>query len=494
MAVAIDFDPAEFESWDPSTQVEVATRLEKMLEKPGQAWYCRRGRRCDGKPHEGYPYPHARGDQWPPLGVDWFTWMILSGRGAGKTRTGGEWCRKMSEKHPRIAGVGRRGTDIRSTMVEGESGLIRVCEIAGIDYTWEPSKREFTFQNGGKVYFYTAEEPDSLRGPQHHLAWLDEPAHMPLIDLVWDNLLLGLRLGDRPRVLITSTPTPIKWVKNLVKEDDTVVVRVSTYANIDNLAPTFRKNVIKKYEGTRLGRQELHGEIIEDVEGSLWNAELIVLAHQLVLEDFDGVPYDTYLGVPFERVIVAVDPAGTSTKRSDETGIIVVARIGRNFFVLDDLTGKYTPDGWAKKVVYAYQKWGADRVVAEKNYGGDMVRSNMKNQDENLPITLVTSRRGKAIRAEPIVGLYEQGRVHHVGGLPLLETEQTEWVPGVGDSPNRIDALVHGITNLMKAGGKGEVASAVGNRITQGAPGGISRQITPTRASSTSRKAGIYRP
>jgi phage terminase large subunit-like protein len=353
-------------------------------------------------------------------------------------------------------------------MVEGESGLIAVCEMAGLDYIWEPSKREFTFQNGGKVYFYTAEEPDSLRGPQHHLAWLDEPAHMPLIQEVWDNLLLGLRLGSRPCVLITSTPTPIKWVKETMKKDDTVVVRVSTYANIDNLAPTFRKTVIERYEGTRLGRQELHGEVIEDVEGALWDADMILAANDLDMDDFEGVPYNSYLGIAFERIVVAVDPAGTSTKRSDETGIVVVARWKKMFFVLEDLSGKYTPDGWAKKVIFAYEKWGADRVVAEKNYGGDMVKTNMLNQDENLPITLVTSRRGKEIRAEPIVGLYEQGRVKHIGDLSLLETEQLEWVPGVGDSPNRIDAEVHGITNLMKTSGKGEVSSSRGRRVANG--------------------------
>lgn len=482
----------EIEEWPAKVREELLDTLQRRVKDPPKAWYCKRGRVCDGKPHEGYPYAHARGDQWPPAGMDWFTWMILSGRGAGKTRTGSEWCRKMSKTHPRIAGVGRRGTDIRSTMVEGDSGLIRVCEMAGIDYIWEPSKREFTFQNGGKVYFYTAEEPDSLRGPQHHLAWLDEPAHMPLIQEVWDNLLLGLRLGMSPRVLITSTPTPIKWVKETMKEDDTVVVRVSTYVNIDNLAPTFQKKVISKYEGTRLGRQELHGEVIEEVEGALWNADLILKAHATDLEDYEGVPFSSYLGVDFERIVVAVDPAGSVSKRADETGIVVVARIGKTFFVLEDLTGKYSPDGWAKKVVKAYKKWGADRVVAEKNYGGDMVKSTLKNQDEDLPVTLVTSRRGKVLRAEPVVGLYEQGRVQHVGELQELETEQTEWVPGEGDSPNRIDATVHGITNLMKASGRGEVSSGRGKQIAVGALGrvqGVNPLLGPRPAA---RRTGIH--
>ena len=464
------FDLEEYEKWDPKTKAEVAEMLRTRMETKIRAWYCqpdgmKYGRHCDGKAHGAYDYPHARADQWPPPGKDWFVWAAISGRGSGKTRMANEWCRRMSDTHPRIAGIGRSGKDIRATMVEGESGLIAVCEAAGHSYLWEPSKREFTFHNGGKVYFYTAEEPDSLRGPQHHLAWLDEPAHMPLIDLVWDNLLFGMRLGQQPRILVTTTPLPKKWLKDLVKEKTTKVVRVSTYANIDNLAPTFAAKIISKYEGTRLGRQELHGEIIEDVEGALWNKEMILAANDIDDRDFDGLPFTGYKGMDFDRIVVSVDPAGTSTKKSDETGIIVVARIGGTFYVLDDLTGKYSPDEWAKKVVHAYKKWSADRIVAEKNYGGDMVAANMRNQDENLPITLVTSRRGKEIRAEPIVGLYEQNRVFHVGDLSLLETEQLEWVPGEGASPNRIDAEVHGLTNLMNKGGAAAVAAPTGKSI-----------------------------
>lgn len=457
-------DLEEFERWDPKTKAKVAAKLQARLEKPRKVWYCKKGRTCDGRPHDDIDYNHARSDQWPPPGVDWFTWLIMSGRGAGKTRTGSEFLRVMSKHHARIAAIGRRTFDIRATLVEGESGLIKTCENAGVEYLWEPSKREFTFTgNGSKVYFYSAEEPDSLRGPQNELAWLDEPAHMPLIEDVWSNLLLGLRLGPRPRILITSTPLPIPWLKTLIKRDDTHLVRVSTYANLDNLAESYRRTVIEQYEGTRLGRQELHGELIEDVEGALWSAEVLSLA-QMLPEDVTAEPNP--LDIEWERIVIGVDPAGTANPKSDETGIVVCALYKGLAYVLEDATDRYSPDGWAKKVVSLYRKWGADRVVAEKNYGGDMVAANLRNQDENLPITEVTSRRGKQLRAEPVVGRYEQGRVKHLPGLEKVETEMLEWVPGESPSPNRIDAVVHALTNLGGKGGPASIASARGKSLT----------------------------
>jgi phage terminase large subunit-like protein len=475
-----------FTTWDEQSQLKAAQMLKDLERDPPKVWYCLNGRKCGGSPHEGVPYNHARPDQWPPA-LMFFVWLIISGRGSGKTRTGSEFVRKKSNTSPRIAVIGRRISDIRNTLVEGESGLIRICERAKVGYLWEPSKRIFTFNNGSKALFYSGEEPDALRGPEHSDAWLDEPAHMALIEEVWSNLLLGLRLGKDPRVLCTSTPLPINWLKELIARPDTLTVRVSTYANLENLAPSFRQNVIDKYEGTRLGRQELHGEILEDVEGALWNTELIIAAQDYP-DDLRRM-LDVVLDVrdlPFDRVIVSVDPAGTSTKRSDETGIIVVGKLGKYFLVLDDLSGKYSPDGWAKKVVFAYEKWRADRVVAEKNYGGDMVRSNLSNQEENLPITLVTSRRGKAIRAEPVVALYEQGRVFHIGNLKELEDEQLRWVPGTGDSPNRIDAEVHGITELFGGSSEASVTSARGETIMPALPGvpnapGMQRNRIPGR-------------
>ena len=454
-----DFDPEVIKHWDPKTQLQAAKLLEKRLETPPQYWYCKNpGRRCDGEPHVGYNYKHARGDQWPPPGVDWFVWAMISGRGGGKTRSASEWVRKMSEHWPRIAGIGRRGTDIRATMVEGDSGLINVCERAGVGYEWKPSVKEFTFDNGSTVYFYSAEEPDALRGPQHFGAWLDEPAHMPLIDNVWDNLLFGLRLGVMPRVMVTTTPLPREWMKKIVKEPDTAVTKVSTYANLSNLSPMFKKVVIDKYEGTRLGQQELHGEILEDVEGALWTSEMVVSASRFDRDKLTGLPWSGYDGEDFHEIVVGVDPAGSSTQRSDETGIVVVARIRETYFVLEDLSGRYSPNQWAKKACGALKKWNASRIVAEKNYGGDMVRTTLKNEDPSVRVKLVTSRRGKLLRAEPIVLLYEQGRVLHVGALKDLEKQQTEWVPDESDSPDRIDAEVHAITHLMAKSSSGGVS------------------------------------
>ncbi len=480
----VTFNPSEYERWDAKTQAEVADALERRMSNPPQVWYCMRGRGCDGLPHDNIPYNHARTDQWPPGTRNWFIWLMRSGRGGGKTRSATEWARKMSERIPRMGAIGRRIPDIRNTMVEGESGLIRICEYARMDYDWKPSTRTFTFANGSKMFFYTAEEPDALRGPEHGLLWFDEPAHMPLIQEVWDNALMGLRLGKDPKVLCTTTPVPTAWMKGLLLRDDVVDVRVSTYANLDNLAPSYRRTVIDRYEGTRLGRQELHGEVIEDVEGALWNGEMMDLAR-----DVPESTADDLLANPgrFERIIVGVDPAGTANKRSDETGIVVVGRMGDDFYVLDDLTGKYSPDQWAKKVALAYDKWQANMVVAEKNYGGDMVKANLRNQDEYMHIKMVTSRRGKDIRAEPIVGLYEQGRFKHLGSLSALETEQLEWVPGVTASPNRVDALVHAALELSGR----SVEARVSSPRKMSSP---TSAITVPRARYSPRAGRVYRP
>lgn len=439
----------EYKKWDAKSQEILAARLEKALRQPPQAWYCDRGRSCDGKPHEGFPYKHARGDQWPPKGNDWFAWVLRSGRGAGKTTTGSNWVRKMSEKVARQALVGRRGTDVRGTMVEGPAGLIKICERAGVSYEWSPSKKEFTFANGGKALGYSAEEPDSLRGPEHGSAWMDEPAHMPLIKDVWDNLLFGLRTPDLPggaKVLLTSTPLPLKWLKELEKEPTTVVVRVSSDVNIENLDPQFRRNVLDKHRGTRLGRQEINGEILEDVVGALWIAEMIE-------DNRVEVSYED-----MERIVIGIDPSGTESKLRDETGIVVVGIMGDHLYVFDDLSGHYSPDGWAKAAWDAFDRYEADAIVAEKNYGGDMVRSVLLNARKDQghsstsdgSVQLVHSRRGKRLRAEPISGLYEQKRVHHVKPLLELEDQMLNWVPGVGDSPDRVDALVHAGTALNK--------------------------------------------
>lgn len=453
-------------NWTPKAKAEAMNQLRARTSKERRVWYCATpGRLCDGRPHKDYDYPHARADQWPPGDLDWFVWLLIGGRGSGKTRSGAEFIRRMSKSTGRVALIAPTSADVRDTMIEGDSGLISVCEKAGEKVKWEPSKRRLTFANGCIAGTFTAEEPDRLRGPQHGLAWLDEPAHMPLIDDVWDMMLLGLRLGNAPKIAMTTTPRPTKWLKARIKEETTRTVRVSTYANIDNLAPTFRKTVLDRYEGTRLGRQELHGEVLEDVEGALWQPEIILYAGP------DEMDWST-----MDRIVVSIDPAGTAGKRSDETGILVGGRRGTQAFVFEDRTGKYSPQGWSDAATGAYSKYSADAIVAEKNFGGDMVKttieSSLKLRNETAKIIVATASRSKAIRAEPIVALYEQKRIYHGPGLEKLEDEMLTWVPGEGDSPNRVDALVWLMTELMKPNGEVSIATPTGTSLRQRRPGG----------------------
>ena len=437
-----DEDPLEtWKRWSPAGQETAAELLRQAQDGKWRPFYCKRPG-CDGQPHPGEPgekdwaWNHARADQVPPPG-DWLTWLLRGGRGAGKTRTGAEWTHRMTAISPRIALVAPTGPDARDIMVEGESGILATSRPGKMPQ-WEPSKRRLTWPNGALGSIYSGEEPDRLRGPQHHNAWVDEPAHIDLIEQVWDNLLLGLRLGAHPRICATTTPKPSPWMRATINDPTTVSVQASTYLNLPNLSPVFRQTVMDRYEGTRKGRQELHGELIEDVEGSLWRSELI----ELFRVDEPGPDY-------FDRIVVSVDPAGTAAARSDETGIIVVAARDKQFYVLADASGRYSPETWAQKVVALYDTCLADKVVVEKNYGGDMVRSVLRAVSSALPVEEVTSRRGKALRAEPIEALYEQGRVHHIGLFNELEDQMTSWVPG-NPSPDRLDALVHGITALTR--------------------------------------------
>ena len=438
-------DPDAWRNWSPAAQ---AKALEMMKTRAVETWrpfYCPVVG-CDGKPHDEWQWNHARWDQHPPTDDDWVTWLLLSGRGSGKTRTGAEYTHRMTEITGRMAFVGATGPDARDIMIEGESGLMTIAP-PGMRPHFEPSKRRLTWPNGCVGTIFSAEEPDRLRGPEHGYAWVDEPAHFALIQEVWDNLMFGLRIGKRPRVVATSTPKPRPWVKELVKEPGTRVARASTYDNLDNLAPSFAERILRKYQGTRLGRQELYGEILEDVEGALWTWDLI---------EPDRVPHAPHL----QRVVVAVDPAGGAKKSNDETGIIVVGVANDHLYVLADRSGRFSPYGWAMAVDAAYDEFSADAVVAEDNYGGDMVISNLKSAGCTKRVIRVNSRRGKAIRAEPIVGVYEQHRAHHVGVFPELEEEQTTWQPYEDrDSPNRVDALVHGATNLLGRSTEATVAS-----------------------------------
>lgn len=437
-------DLDNFKNWKPEAQQRA---LELLREHESSSWrpfYCPNPT-CDGQPHDDWTWNHARADQRPPKwSADWLTLFLSGGRGSGKTRAGAEITHRVSERVPRIALVAATGPDLRDTMVEGVSGIIATSP-PGKKPLWEPSKKKLTWPNGCIAQGFSAEEPDRLRGPQSAFAWADEPAHFPLAQLVWDNMLFGLRVKEtidgkpfKPKVVATSTPKPTRFVKDLIAEDSTVVHRVSTFANLDNLADTFKAVILDRYEGTRLGRQELHGEVLEDVEGALWSWDMF--------QWIEEAPQLT-------TIVVGVDPAGTANPKSDETGIVTVGIDNmKNLYVLSDDSGRYSPEGWGSRTNAAYESFSADRIVPEKNYGQDMVTFVLENSGfTGANIKGVQSRRGKAIRAEPIVALYEKGRVFHVGrrgDLGTLEEELTTWVPGEGESPNRLDALVHACTNL----------------------------------------------
>lgn len=400
----------------------------------------------------------ARAEQKEPLG-DWRVWLVLAGRGFGKTRTGGEWIRKQVEQGlaRRIALVARTASDARDVMVEGESGILAVSH-PGFRPHYEPSKRRVTWYNeNGTVRAvatcFSAEEPKLLRGPQHDAAWCDELAAWPEKE-AWDNLMLGLRMGIRPRCVVTTTPKPTILLRDLLARKSTVKTGGSTFDNLDNLAPGFIEDVLDRYEGTHLGRQELYAELLDEAEGALWRRAWIESARWAT--DEKGEPVDH---PDLDALVVAVDPAGTAKPTSSETGIVVVGRAqvtegGKtlpHFFVLEDRSGRYTPDGWARLATGAYYDFEADCVVGEKNNGGDMVETTVVHVDDTVPFEEVWASRGKAPRATPVAALYQQGRVHHVGLYRDLEDQLCQWEPGKKGqaSPDRLDALVWGVSFMM---------------------------------------------
>lgn len=378
----------------------------------------------------------ARPDQLPPPGA-WSTWLILAGRGWGKTRTGAEWVRHMATtgRAGRIALVARTASDVRDVVVEGESGILRISP-PGERPEWNSSRRRLTWPNGAIATTYSADEPDQLRGPQHDAAWLDELASWRYPE-AFDQLRFGLRLGEHPRVVVTTTPRPTPLVTGLIRAPGTVVTRGRTRDNAVNLAAGVVADLERRYAGTRLGRQELDGEILTDAPGALWKWSSIEAAR------VETAP-------PLRRVVVAIDPAATSGDESDETGI-VVAGLGWDdrVYVLDDASGRYAPTEWARRAIAAYRTHEADRIVAEVNNGGEMVAATLRMIDPAAPVRTVHASRGKAVRAEPVAALYEQGRVSHVGPLAMLEDQMTTWDPGVSrKSPDRMDALVWALTDL----------------------------------------------
>jgi phage terminase large subunit-like protein len=414
----------------------------------------------------------GRPEQQRPEGNDWNIWMYLAGRGAGKTRTAAEWVREEA-KHTntgqrRFALVARTAADVRDVIVEGESGIINVTPPSERPL-YEPSKRRLTWPNGNTATCFTADEPDSLRGPQFTHAWGDEVAAWRQTPdgaglTAFENLRIGTRLGSNPKIMITTTPKRVPLLYELLREADAnpgkvIITKGSTMDNTGNLSQAYMDGILGVYEGTRLAAQELYGEMLSDVEGALWTVELIDRTRQM-----------SAMNAPLR--VIGVDPSVAENPR-DECGIVVVSSTAdrdlykRQSWVLEDASILGSPDVWANRVVAMARKWGCP-VVAEVNQGGALVRNAINTIDPSVKVLEVHSKYGKALRAEPITLAYEQDRVHHVGYLADLESQMTSWIPGEGKSPDRVDALVHALTALLIK----PPAGFVGGRITAKSPAG----------------------
>jgi phage terminase large subunit-like protein len=414
----------------------------------------------------------GRPEQQRPEGDDWNIWMYLAGRGAGKTRTASEWVREEA-KHTntgqrRFALVARTAADVRDVIVEGESGIINVTPPSERPL-YEPSKRRLTWPNGNTATCFTADEPDSLRGPQFTHAWGDEVAAWRQTPdgaglTAFENLRIGTRLGTNPKIMITTTPKRVPLLYELLREADThpgkvIITKGSTMDNTGNLSQAYMDGILGVYEGTRLAAQELYGEMLSDVEGALWTVELIDRTRQM-----------SAMNAPLR--VIGVDPSVAENPR-DECGIVVVSSTAdrdlykRQSWVLEDASILGSPEVWANRVVAMARKWGCP-VVAEVNQGGALVRNAINTIDPSVKVLEVHSKYGKALRAEPITLAYEQDRVHHVGYLADLESQMTAWIPGEGKSPDRVDALVHALTALLIK----PPAGFVGGRITAKSPAG----------------------
>jgi phage terminase large subunit-like protein len=394
-----------------------------------------------------YHWPFwARPNQLPPEG-DWTTWLLLAGRGFGKSRCGAEWVRQKAFENPgcRIAIVGETAADVRRVMIEGESGILAISPPDFMpDYS--PANRMLTWPNGSIAETYNATQPDQLRGPQHHFAWADELAKWERMVDSWDQLQFGLRLGTHPQQVVTTTPRPLTLIRKIMADPNTFVTRGRTYDNADNLAAPFLRQIEEKYGGTRFGRQEIEGEVLDDIPGALWSRS--------------NIDENRKREVPEElqRIIVAIDPSASSNEGSDETGIVCVgmARDADGYnrgYVLADRSLRGSPDEWARAAVALYREFEADRIVAEKNQGGEMVEAVIRAVDRNVPVTLVHATRGKLIRAEPVSALYEQNRIHHVGRFDELEDQMCTFSADfdrANGSPDRMDALVWGLSFLFE--------------------------------------------
>ena len=388
----------------------------------------------------------ARPSQLPPEGDWWGTWLAISGRGWGKTLAGSNWVNELAVASVcRIALIAPTAGDCRDILIEGATGVLASAP-SWCQPTYEPSKRVVRWPNGSQAHAFSGEEPDRLRGMQFHWGWWDEACSTQNTEEVWNMYSMGARLGTRPRTLITTTPRPSRFLNSLLAREgkDVVVVRGSTYENENNLAPGFIDAIKRRYEGTRIGRQEILGEVLNDTPGALW---------QLAWIDNNRAKVEPLFGL--ERVVVAIDPAVSTNEGSDQTGIIAAGIDGNGHaFVLEDASGRHAPHEWAARAIELYRKHSADRIVAEKNNGGDMVEATIRSIDPTVSFKAVTASRGKVVRAEPVSALYEQGRVHHVGTFSQLEEQMCAFTSDfsrstAGYSPDRVDALTWAITELL---------------------------------------------
>ncbi|MET1111652.1 MAG: terminase family protein [Allosphingosinicella sp.] len=384
----------------------------------------------------------AHSGQMPPED-EWRVWVLLAGRGFGKTRAGAEWVSAFARANPdaAIALVGANPEEARAVMVEGRSGLLAVAREGERDrMRWEPSRKRLIFASGAEAFVYSAANPESLRGPEHHIAWCDELAKWRRGQAAWDNLRLGLRLGAKPRALVTTTPRPVPVLKRLLALDGTILTGGATRAN-PHLPDDFIAAVESAHKGTRFGRQELDGALLDDIEGALWTRDLIEKSRISTVAG-DG---------RYRRVVVGVDPPAT---QSGTCGIIVcgVAEDGLVHVLADCSAGGLSPEAWAARAARAARSWGAHRVVAERNNGGEMVTAVLRVADSGLPVTLVHAKDGKQTRAEPVAVLFEAGRAKFAGAFPELEDELAGFTPagwrGNGASPDRADAMVWAMTEL----------------------------------------------
>lgn len=457
---------AQLASLDSAALERVAELVDQMEQARSSGrvpWLCSKDG-CDGSPHPGRPGPHARPNQrLPGPESEYDTLMALAGRGFGKTRTGSEWAWRMAKDFERGALVGPTAADTRDVMVEGESGLL-ACAPPTFRPVYEPSKRKLTYPNGATQMLYSADEPDRLRGPQHHYVWGDELAAWRRLQHAWDMLQMGLRLGDHPQALVTTTPRPLPLIKALLKDPLCYTVRGSTYDNLANLAPTFRRAVIARYEGTTLGRQELDAEVLEDLPGALLSRAVIDLTR------VETCP-------PLKLRVVAMDPAGTGAR--DETGLIAGGQgLDDHAYLTHDASGKFSPSEAANRAWVLFGETGADVLVYEDNFGKGWVKEVLvktwkeRGGKGHPPIQEVWASLGKQLRAQPVVMKYEQARVHHVGTFPELEDQYTTWIPDEDPkSPDRVDAAVHLVAFLTKRFDLGTVSVAAPALMLQQAAG-----------------------